>query len=81
MALTVSSHPDAQYAGAALMLTLSTMSRSMVDRMVTSGAVEQLASLMFDEGETQAVQSVAAKTILTIAKKCKNIILEGGTRL
>ena len=59
---------DIQYAGAALITTLSTVSPKIVEHIVAKGAINYL-TLIVMEGGADRVQVVAAKALYTLAKR------------
>ncbi|KAJ3126866.1 hypothetical protein HK098_007070, partial [Nowakowskiella sp. JEL0407] len=63
-----SDEPDLQYAGAALLLNLSTMSASISEQIISSNILLWLEELII-KGEKDSVLTVAAKTLTALSRK------------
>ncbi|KAJ3085450.1 hypothetical protein HK102_014157 [Quaeritorhiza haematococci] len=66
---------DLQYAGAALLLNLATISNVMVQGIADNGGIELLKHLVL-ESDRENLQTVSAKTLTTIAGKDPTLKLE-----
>ncbi|KNC95963.1 uncharacterized protein SPPG_08568 [Spizellomyces punctatus DAOM BR117] len=63
-----SDEAELQYAGAALLLNLATLSDKMTDRIAENGSIELLADLTL-HSDRENIQTVASKTLTTLTRR------------